>query len=83
VSHSNRLDNGVIVISNSDESGEVEFVFNDGRRVTYRWAALRYGLRAFSDPIPAKPCDQDHHDPKTPASFGRCVKCGATVRSEE
>ena len=31
MSHSNKLDNGVIVISNSDESGEVEFHFNDGR----------------------------------------------------
>ena len=54
MSHSNRLDNGVIVISNSDESGEVEFVFNDGRRVTYRWEALRHGLRA-KEVVPPKP----------------------------
>lgn len=40
-----------------------------------------HGLRA-KEVVPAKPCDQDHNNPRTHASFGRCVKCGATVRDE-
>lgn len=82
MSHSNKLDNGVIVISNSDESGEVEFHFNDGRVSVYRWEALRHGLRA-KEVTPAKPCEMNHLDPyNTPTAFGRCVKCGATVEAE-